>query len=370
MTASYQIVTLPGDGVGPEVLAEAVAVLETVASRSGFSIDFIERNIGGAAIDAHGIPVRPEDLELAAQSDAVLLGAVGGPKWEGVSPEIRPEAGLLHMRQVLGLFANLRPVKVFNSLVDASPVKPELTAGVDLIIVRELTGGVYFGKPSKQWTTSEGRRAIDTMPYREDEIERLVELGFQLAGNRRGKVTSVDKANVLSTSRLWREVATEVAEKHPDIEMEHVLVDACAMHLLTRPGSFDVMVMENMFGDILSDEASVLAGSIGMLPSASLGLRQENSTGSSARQFGLYEPIHGSAPDIAGLGKANPSGAILSAAMMLRISFGLEQEAQAIETAVDRVLAEGGRTADIASEGPTLSTAEFGTKVRDMLQQI
>ena len=361
---TYNILMLPGDGVGPEVLAEAEQTLDALASHAGFSVNYAHAHIGGAAIDAHGVPVRDEDIEIARASDAVMLGAVGGPKWENVAPEIRPEAGLLKLRQALGLFANLRPIKVYDALVDASPLKSAVVRGVDLLIVRELTGGIYFGKPSKQWTTEQGRRAVDTLPYGEEEVERIVELAFTLAAGRAHKVTSVDKANVMATSRLWREVANEVGARHPAVALDHALVDSCAMRLISRPRDFDVLVMENMFGDILSDEAAVLAGSLGMLPSASLSAA--GAANSSAR-FGLYEPIHGSAPDIAGQGLANPCGALLSLAMLLRTSLGLATEALLVEEAVDLVLAEGARTRDIAGEGPHVSTAQFGDLVRQAL---
>ncbi len=273
-----------------------------------------------------------------------------------------PEAGLLKLRQSLGLFANLRPISVHEALIDASPLKPDVVRGVDLVIVRELTGGIYFGKPSERWMDDSGRQAVDTLPYGEVEIARIAELAFSMARTRRGKVTSVDKANVMATSRLWREVVSEVGGDHPEIALEHALVDSCAMRLISRPLDFDVMVMENMFGDILSDEAAVLAGSLGMLPSASVG------GGVAGRQFGVFEPIHGSAPDIAGQGVANPCGAILSLAMLLRISLGREAEAGAVEGAVASVLDEGARTRDIAGSGASLSTAEFGDLVRDALR--
>ncbi len=365
MTA-YDILMLPGDGVGPEVLAEAQKTLDSVAAHSGFSVTYHHANIGGAAVDAHGVPVRDEDIETARASAAVMLGAVGGPKWENVEPEIRPEAGLLKLRQELGLFANLRPIKVYDALANASPLKEDVVRGVDMLIVRELTGGIYFGEPSKRWTTEQGRRAVDTLPYGEQEVERIVDLAFTLASARRQKVTSVDKANVMATSRLWREVASEVGERYPDVALDHALVDSCAMRLISRPLDFDVLVMENMFGDILSDEAAVLAGSLGMLPSASLSSDGGNSA--SGGRFGLYEPIHGSAPDIAGKGIANPCGAILSLAMLLRTSLGREAEAAAVEAAVDIVLADGARTLDIAGGGPSLTTAAFGDLVRQALE--
>lgn len=365
---TYHVLTLPGDGVGPEVLREAVLTLEVVAAQRPFAFSWREAHIGGAAIDAHGTSLRDEDAELAAQSDSVLLGAVGGPKWDNVDPAIRPEAGLLRLRQRLGLFANLRPIKVFDALVDASPVKAAIVRGTDMLIVRELTGGLYFGKPSEVRDTEAGREAIDTLIYSEAEIERLVELGFELAKGRRNKVTSVDKANVMSSSRLWRAVANEVAEHHPDVELEHALVDSSAMRLVLKPTDYDVLVMENMFGDILSDEAAVLAGSLGMLPSASLSGKPPAREGSPALQFGMYEPIHGSAPDIAGKDLANPCGAILSAAMMLRISFGLSDEADAIESAVNATLEDGVRTQDVALPGSDpVGTAAFGERVREHL---
>jgi 3-isopropylmalate dehydrogenase len=363
--ASYRVLLLPGDGVGPEVIAEAVATLDLVADKRGFSIAYERAHIGGAAVDAHGVPLRPEDAELAKQVDGVLLGAVGGPRWDAQPRELRPEAGLLAIRRTLGLFANLRPVRVFDALVDASPVKPAVTRGVDLLIVRELTGGLYFGKPSKVWSTARGRRAVDTLAYREQEIERLARLGFEQARARRGKVTSVDKSNVLASSQLWRAIVNEVASDYPDVQLEHALVDSSAMTLITRPRDFDVMIMENTFGDILSDEAAVLAGSLGMLPSASLSGRRLRHGG----QFGLYEPIHGSAPDIAGQGLANPSGAMLSAAMLLRVSLGRAADAEAIERAVEAALAGGARTRDIGGGEAALSTAAFGARVRAELER-
>ena len=357
---SYKVMLLPGDGVGPEVIEEARKTLVAVGEATGVAFAFETRNIGGAAIDAHGVPVRDEDIEATRGCGAALLGAVGGPAWERQPRERRPESGLLKLRYDLGLFANVRPVKVFDALADASPLKPEVVRGVDLVIVRELTGGLYFGKPSEQWQTEDGRQAVDTMAYSEGEIRRLAELGYQLAAGRRRKVTSVDKSNVLATSQLWRSVVEEVAANHPEIATEHQLVDSCAMRLIAQPGSFDVLIMENTFGDILSDEASVLAGSLGMLPSASIG---------EGGRFGIFEPIHGSAPDIAGKGIANPTGAILSAATMLRVSFGLEAQAAAIEDAVARTLDAGARTADIAQSGDALSTGAFADEVRRQMAE-
>ena len=364
-----RLLLLPGDGVGPEVIAEARATLDVVGTACGFSIEYVSAHIGGSAYDTYGVPIRDEDIELARQSDAVLLGAVGGPKWDRLDRRHRPEAGLLKLRYELGLFANLRPVRVFDALVDASPLKAEVVREVDLMIVRELTGGLYFGKPSEVRGEPGSRDAVDSMVYSEAEITRIVELGYSMATQRRGKLTSVDKANVLSTSQLWRSVVESMAPTHPGVETEHQLVDSCAMRLLTQPRSFDVLVMENTFGDILSDEASVLAGSLGMLPSASLGGRK--SAGDvSGTQFGVYEPIHGSAPDIAGTGRANPIGAILSAAMLLRTSLGREREADAIEQAVNETLLSGARTADIAGIDDACSTTEMGDTIRRVLHRI
>ncbi len=366
MRAIFKILRLPGDGVGPEVLDEACSVLSEVGARKDVQFEFTDGLIGGAAIDACGSPLSDEDLVKARDSDAVFLGAVGGPKWDHFSKETRPEAGLLKLRKELGLFANLRPVKIFDALAGASPLKDEIVRGADLMVVRELTGGLYFGQPSKRMKDETGRSAVDTLPYHESEIERIVDLAFRLAGQRRKKVTSVDKANVLNSSQLWREVASEVSERYPDIEFEHALVDSCAMALISRPTTFDVMVMENLFGDVLSDEAAVLAGSLGMLPSASLNGKPPAREGTQAEMFGMYEPVHGSAPDIAGQGKANPVGAILSASMMLRFSFGLDALADTVDNAVANVLEQGVRTGDIA--GPDMapaSTSEFGSAVRE-----
>ncbi len=358
------ITLLPGDGIGPEVVAEGAKVLHAVARRSGHEFKLVEGLIGGAAIDATGDPLPQETLELCRASDAVLLGAVGGPKWDDPAAPVRPEQGLLGLRKELDLFANLRPVRVFPELADASTLRREVVEGVDLVIVRELTGGLYFGQPSGRRDTEEGPAAVDTCWYTAAEIERLLRVAFDLARQRRRKVTSVDKANVLSTSRLWRQVAHEVARDYPDVEYEDLLVDACAMHLIRRPADFDVIATENMFGDILSDEAAMLAGSMGMLPSASLGDRQAVN----ARRFGLYEPVHGSAPDIAGQGIANPLATILSVAMMLRISLGLEEEANRVDQAVADVLAAGYRTPDIMAPGMTqVGTQEMGDRVVERL---
>ncbi len=357
---SATIGLLPGDGVGPEVMAEAVKVLIAAADRFDHHFDTFEVAIGGAAIDEHGVALRPEDIERCRQADALLLGAVGGPKWDGPGETVRPEHGLLTIRRALGLFANLRPVAVLPSLVDASPLKAEIVRGVDLLVVRELTGGLYFGRPSRRWRDRRGGVAIDTLMYREHEIDRVARLAFDLARSRRGAVASVDKANVLASSRLWRDVVGRVAAEYPDVTCEHVLIDAMAMHLIRSPSRFDVVLTENMFGDILTDEASVLAGSIGLLPSASVGRTRG---ANDPRRFGLFEPIHGSAPDIAGLGRANPIGMILSVAMMLRISLGLAREADAVESSVEQLVAEGARTADIAGDDVAVSTSAVGDAV-------
>ena len=330
------VAILPGDGIGPEVMAQAERVLHAVGERWGHDFELTQAAIGGAAIDAFGDPLPVETLELCSEAHAILLGAVGGPKWSDPSAKVRPEQGLLRLRQELELFANLRPVKAQPGLEDASPIRPELLAGVDLLFVRELTGGLYFGARKR-----EGDTAIDTCVYSEEEVARVVRVACELARERRGFVVSVDKANVLETSRLWRATATRVVEEeYPDIRLEHRLVDSTAMQLMQQPAEFDVIVTENMFGDILSDEASVLAGSLGMLPSACLG--------SGSR--GMYEPVHGSAPDIVGQGIANPYATILCVAMMLRHSFGLEAEARAVEAAVDKALDAGAVTVDIRGE--------------------
>jgi 3-isopropylmalate dehydrogenase len=363
-----RIVIFAGDGVGPEVTAEAVKVLTATGRRFGLSFELEACAIGGEALDRFEVPVRPEDIEAARGADAALLGAVGGPKWDSVEPASRPERGLLQIRKALGLFANLRPVSVLPVLAGSSPLKPEIVADVDLLVVRELTGGIYFGEPSRRWTDEHGRAAVDTLTYSEHEIERVVRLAFELARSRRGRVASVDKSNVLQSSRLWREIVTEVAAEFPEVQLDHVLVDAMAMHLIKSPGEFDVIVTENMFGDILTDEASVLSGSIGLLPSASLSDKAGDVPGT---RFGLYEPIHGSAPDIAGCGKANPAGAILSAALMLRWSFALDAAADAIERAVTDTITAGVRTPDIAANGMSaVSTAEFGDDVARRVETI
>ena len=343
----FNLAVLPGDGVGPEVISEAIKVLQATGKRAGHDFNLQYGLVGGAAIDQEGTPLSAKTLKLCRSCDAVLLGAVGGPTWDDPKAKTRPEDGLLTLRKKLGLFANLRPVKVSPSLLDATSLKPKVIEGVDLIFVRELTGGIYFGRPKKEWQTSRGRRAIDSMTYSEPEIERIIRVGFELARGRRRKLTSVDKANVLQSSRLWRQVATEIAAEYRDVELEHVLVDACAMWLMQNPARFDVIVTENMFGDILTDEASIIGGSMGMLASASLaGVPRAG-----VRTLGMYEPIHGSAPQIAGQDMANPIATILSIAMMLRYSFSLIKEAQTVENAIEVVLQEGYRTCDIMETG-------------------
>jgi len=331
MADKANIAVMSGDGIGPEVTEQARRVLDTVAEIKGLRFDYSSEMVGGICIDTHGVAIQPESLKRLKRVDAVLFGAVGGPRWDDPTAPTRPEDGLLALRKGLQLFANLRPVKVYGPLADASPLKsPELTS-VDFIVVRELTGGLYFGKPKRVWDAPSGRRAVDTCAYTEREIERVLQVGFNLARGRRKKLTSVDKANVLATGRLWRQVATRMATENPDVQVEHVLVDTCAMRLVLRPQDFDVIVTENTFGDILTDEAAVIGGSMGMLPSASLG----------AGSLGMYEPIHGSAPDIAGKGIANPLAAILSAALLLRYSLHLDEEAAMVEDAVAAVIDEG-----------------------------
>ena len=344
------ITLLPGDGIGPEVTAGAKAVLDRVTEKYGHSFTYHEELIGGAAIDVLGNPLPDATAERCKNSDAVMLGAVGGPKWSDPNAPIRPEQGLLGLRATLGVYANIRPVRIYGALAGASPLKAEKLQGVDMLVIRELTGGIYFGKK-----TRDANSASDLCEYTVGEIERIVRVAANLAGARRGKLCSVDKANVLETSRLWRDVTNRVlASEFPAIDLETLLVDAAAMHLLSRPADFDVIVTENMFGDILTDEASMLAGSLGMLPSASLGDGKR----------GLYEPIHGSAPDIAGRGIANPCGAITSAALLLRHSLGLETEAVAVEAAVEAAIAGGARTADIATPADTvISTDEMTAEI-------
>jgi len=344
------IVVLPGDGIGPEVTTEAIRVLQVVAKKRGHDFTFTERLMGGCSIDAHGVALTDAVLAECQKSSAVLLGAVGGPKWDDPKAKVRPEQGLLGLRKGLGVFANLRPVKVHPALIDSSPLKAEKLKGVDIIVIRELTGGLYFGFPKGRDVKDGRERAVDTLEYYDYEVRRVMELAFKIAKGRKKKVTSVDKANVLESSRLWREIAADLGKQNPDVAVDHMLVDTAAMRLITSPASMDVVVTENMFGDILTDEASVLAGSMGMLPSASIG----------AGGPGLYEPIHGSAPDIAGKGIANPVGTILSSAMMLRHTLGLEAEAAMIEQAVDQTITDGARTADL---GGKLSTTQMADEI-------
>lgn len=356
------ITLIAGDGIGPEIVAEAVKVLNKVAEKYGHTFSYKEILMGGCSIDAHGVPLTDEALEITKSGDAVLLGAVGGDvgnsRWYDVAPNLRPEAGLLKIRKELGLFANVRPAYLYKELAEACPLKESISSqGIDMVIMRELTGGLYFG--DRKTEVVDGlRTATDSLVYNEEEIRRIAIKGFDIARKRRKVVTSVDKANVLDSSRLWRAVVEEVAKDYPDVELRHMLVDNAAMQLVRDPAQFDVMLTENMFGDILSDEASMVTGSIGMLSSASL----------RADKFGLYEPSHGSAPDIAGQNKANPLATILSAALMLRYTFDLEEEAKAIEDAVEAVLKEGFRTGDIYKEGMTLcTTTEMGDKVAERI---
>jgi 3-isopropylmalate dehydrogenase len=366
----FDIAVLPGDGVGPEVVAQSILVLETVGNSLGHEFKFHYGLVGGAAIDEHGVALNAETLKMCRKCDAVLLGAVGGPKWDDPLAGVRPEDGLLALRKELRLFANLRPVKTFSVLEDSTTLKPETIRGVDMMVVRELTGGLYFGRPKKQWQTTRGRRAVDSMVYAEHEIERIVRVGFELARGRTKKLVSVDKANVLESSRLWRQVAMEVSAEYPDVELEHMLVDACSMRLIQKPTYFDVVVTENTFGDILTDEASMLAGSMGMLPSASLGAKKaraaKGSAPSEAVSYGMYEPIHGSAPSRAGQDLANPIATIMSCAMMLRYSLGLEGAAMCVERAVEEVLYDGYRTYDIMETGKVkVGTQEMGRLVSE-----
>jgi 3-isopropylmalate dehydrogenase len=352
-----KVIFLPGDGIGPEVSEAAQQVLTHVAKMVGLDVEVEEHPIGGRCIDLHGVPILERTVAACREADAVFLGAVGGPKWDRLPIEKRPEKGLLQLRRELEVFANLRPVRVYAALVDASPLKADRVRDVDLIIVRELTGGLYFGEPKAVHSKGRPRWAVDTMKYDEREIERIARTAFELARNRRKKVTSVDKANVLATSQLWRQVVEEVAQGYPEVQFEHMLVDNCAMQLIRNPQQFDVILTENMFGDILSDEAAMLTGSLGMLPSASLGKRT-----------GLYEPVHGSAPDIAGQDRANPIAAIASVALMFRYSFQMEHAARAIERAIANVLRIGYRPADLASNGEhILGTRHF---TRELLARL
>src|SRR5215813_6175769 len=358
--ATYRIAVLPGDGIGQEVTPEAVRVLEAVGKGTGTGFEVERGLVGGSAIDATGKPLAPGTLELCRGAHAILFGAVGGPKWDDVPHEQRPERGLLAIRKELDLYANLRPAKCFPMLVDASPLKRQVVEGTDLMVIRELTGGLYFGEPrGVERFADGGARAINTMAYTSREVERIARIGFDVARKRRRRLTSVDKVNVLVVSQLWREVVTRVGRDYPDVTLDHVLVDNCAMALVHRPTQFDTIVTENTFGDILSDEAAILAGSMGMLPSASLG-----PAASGGRNVGLYEPVHGTAPDIAGKGVANPIAAILSAALLLRYSLNMTEAAGWIETAVQRVLEQGRRTGDIARPGDkVLGTREMADHV-------
>ncbi|MFT9485806.1 3-isopropylmalate dehydrogenase [Tepidibacillus infernus] len=354
-----KIAVLPGDGIGPEIMVEALKVLKTIEEQSGVQFELEEYLVGGIAIDQTGNPLPPETLEACLKSDAVLLGAVGGPKWDNLPGELRPEKALLGIRKELQLYSNLRPVKAYESLIDASTLKPEVIQDVDLLVIRELTGGIYFGEKTQEMT-ERGIRVTDSLTYTEEEIERIVRLGFETAMKRRKVLTSVDKANVLESSRVWRKVVEKVAADYPEVELNHMLVDNCAMQLVRYPKQFDVIVTENMFGDILSDEAAMLTGSIGMLPSASIG----------TEKVAMYEPIHGSAPDIAGQGLANPLATILSVAMMLKYSFNMDQEAEQIEKAVQQVLDAGYRTKDLATN-KIESTKLTGTKeMGDLVVQV
>jgi 3-isopropylmalate dehydrogenase len=354
-----KLTILPGDGIGPEVTDEAVRVLETVAHGFGHQLEATRQNIGGVALLQSNDPLPLDSLTACLASQAVLLGAVGGPRFDGFPSHLRPERGLLRLRHALGVFANLRPAVCFPALEDSSPLRPEVVRGTDVLIVRELLGGIYFGEPRQTTGTVGSRAAIDTMRYGESEIERIAHIAFQLARQRRRQVTSVDKANVLDCSRLWRDVVTRVALGYPDVNLSHMYVDSAAMALVARPAGFDVVLTENMFGDILSDQAGAVVGSLGMLGSASIG-----------GSVGLYEPIHGSAPDIAGQGIANPLGAILSGAMLLRYSFQLETEARSIESAVAKVLDAGHRTRDLTRPGQSaLSTSEMGSQVIDAVRE-
>jgi len=349
MQGLFRVAVLPGDGIGPEVTAEAVKVLKAVEEVLGPMFRFQTGLIGGAALDATAVPLPAETISVCSNAQAILLGAVGGPQWDNKRPELRPEQGLLQLRQRQELYVNLRPAKVLDSLVNLSALKPNLVRGTNLVIVRELLGGIYFGNPRGIFSKNGERMGINTEVYREHEVERVAHRAFQLARLRRRKLTSVDKANVLETSRLWREVVTRIGRMYPDVELQHLYVDSCAMQLIERPTSFDVILTNNMFGDILSDEAAMLTGSIGLLPSASLGERTA-----------LYEPVHGSAPDIAGRNRANPIAAIASAALMLRYSLRMEAVGEAVETAIEKVMKRGARTADLPGKSRPVSTSRMG----------
>jgi 3-isopropylmalate dehydrogenase len=356
----FKLAVLPGDGVGPDVMAEGIKVLETLGKKFGHSFELTHGLIGGVAIDAEGSALSDDTLDMCKTKDAVLFGAVGDPRYDAPTAKIHPEDGILAIRKGLGLFANLRPVYLYPQLINSTPLKPEIVKGTDFMVIRELTGGLYFGRPKRQWTTSRGRRAVDTMAYSEQEVERIARVGFETARKRRKKLTSVDKANVLQSSRLWRQVVSEVAKDYPDIQLDNMLIDTCSMRFIQSPTYFDVVVTENTFGDIITDEASTLTGSMGMMPSASIGGVPK----AGARIMGLYEPIHGSAPKYTGQNKVNPIATILSVAMMCRYSLALEKEAQAIESAVNAVLTAGYRTYDVMAEGCIkVGTKEMGDAV-------
>ena len=365
----FNILVLDGDGIGPEVVAQGVRVLSTAGKRLGHRFNYTYHAIGGAGIDTYGNPLRNETIAEAKKSNAILVGAVGGPKWDDPKATVRPEQAILGLRKALDLFANLRPVKVFPSLKSASAVKPGNIAKADMVVVRESTGGLYFGEPKKITETPSGRTAVDSMVYSEEEIRRILKVGFEIAKGRRKKLTSVDKANVLATSRLWRDIATEMGSRdYPDIALDHILVDTASILLIKNPRQFDVIVTENTFGDILTDEAGVLTASLGMLPSATLSGSNTDKHNSS---LGLYEPIHGSAPDIAGTGKANPIGTILSAALLCDYSLGLPKAAKIINRAVETVIREGHRTSDIARPGQTsISTEEMGDLIAQKIDSL
>ena len=360
-----KIAILPGDGIGGEIIPESIKVLNKIGLKFEHEFLFDYGNIGGNAIDKMGVPLPRETLKLCEDSDAILFGAVGGPKWDDMNAKYRPEDGILSLRKSMELFANLRPVKIFPALISSSPLKSELIGDVDMMIVRELTGGLYFSQPKKRWVSDGQRYGVDTLGYSESEIDRILRVGFELAKTRRSKLTSADKANVLETSRLWRELAVEISKDYPEVEIDHMYVDNLSMQLISQPGRFDVIVTENTFGDILSDEAAVLIGSLGMLPSASLAYSDNKSKD---KRVGLYEPVHGSAPDIAGKSIANPIGAILSVALMLGYSFSLFKEAEAINRAVNVVLDMGYRSADIASrKEKSISTSEMGDLITEYI---
>ena len=359
MQTLHRVAVLPGDGVGPEVTAQAVKALKTIEQVIEPAFRLQNGMIGGCAVEATTVPLPAETIAVCNNAEAILLGAVGGPQWDSKRPEVRPEQGLLQLRQRLGLYVNLRPAKVLDSLINMSALKPDLVRGTDLVIVRELMGGIYFGNPRGIFAKNGERMGINTEVYREHEVERIAHRAFQLARTRRRKVTSVDKANVLETSRLWREVVTRIARSYPDVELNHLYVDSCAMRLIDRPTSFDVILTNNMFGDILSDEAAMLTGSIGLLPSASLG-----------EHAALYEPVHGSAPDIAGRNRANPVGAIASVAMMLRYSFRMEAVAEAVETAIEKILKRGVRTPELPGRKRPVTTSRVGDLIAEEIRKV